>query len=103
MQEEAAPEPESEAEPEPESEPETEPESAAEPVSELIEETSTARKLTKEMEKDEEEKCANAHKPDKCEDEAEVSPHKKKKKDKGGKEEGASIDSPLRPSDPSTF
>ena len=57
----------------------------------------------KEMEKEEEEKGAKAHKPEKCEDKAEVSPDNKKKKDEGGKEEGASIDSPLRLSDPPTF
>ena len=93
VQEEAVPEPESEAEPEPES--------AAE--SELIEETRASGKFMKEMEKEEEEKGTNAHKPEKCEDQADVSPDNKKKKDKGGKEEGASIDSPLRISDPLTF
>ena len=41
----------------------------------------------------------NADKPGKCEEEAEVSPDKEKKEDKGGKEEGASIDAPLRPFD----
>ena len=66
---------------------ETEPESAAEPVSELIEETSAARRVMKEMENEEDKKGANAHKPEKCEEEAEVSPEKKKKKDKGGKED----------------
>ena len=66
-------------------------------VSELIEETSGERKLMKEIEKEEEEKGANAAA------EAEVSPDKEKKEDKGRKEEGASIDSPLRLCDPLTF
>ena len=57
----------------------------------------------KEIEKEEEEKGANADEPEKCEDEAEGSPDKEKKEDKGGKEEGASIDSPLRLCEPLTF
>ena len=72
-------------------------------VSEQIEEESESRKLMKEMEKEKEEKDANTKKPGKCEDEDEGSPDKEKKEDKGGKEEGASIDSPLRLCDPSTI
>ena len=60
VQEEAAPELESGVEPEPESE--------AEPESELIEETRASGKLMKEIEKEDEEKGANAQKPEKCED-----------------------------------
>ena len=56
-----------------------------------------------EMEEKEEEKGVNADKPEKYEDEAEVLPDKEKKEDKGGKEEAASTDSPLRLSDPPTF
>ena len=55
------------------------------------------------MESKEEEKDVNTDKPGKYEEETEVSPDKEKKEDKGGKEEAASIDSPLRLSDPSTF
>ena len=55
----------------------------------------------KKMKKEEEEKGVNKDKPEKYEEEAEVYPDKEKKEDKGGKEEGANIDSPLRLSDPS--
>ena len=54
------------------------------------------------MEKEEEEKDANAEKPETCEDEAEGSPDKEKKEDKWGKEEVASINSPLRLCNPLT-
>ena len=72
-------------------------------VSELIEETSAVRKLMKKMKKEEEEEGSNADKTGKCEEEAEVSPDKKKKEDKGGKEDGANIHLPLQISDPLTF
>ena len=56
-----------------------------------------------EMGKKEEEKGVNAEKPEKYEDETEVSPDEEKKEDKGGKEEATSTNSPLRLSDPPTL
>ena len=55
------------------------------------------------MRKEEGKEGANSDKPGKCEEEAEVSPDKEKKEDKGGKEEWANIDSPLRLSNTLTF
>ena len=54
------------------------------------------------MEKEEEKEGANSDKPEKCEEKTDGSTDKEQKEEKGEKEEGANLESPLQLSDPLT-